>query len=536
MARNILPMSAASMASWSCAASSFALTLIAALVLLAPPAQAGHLYVNSALGNDSNPGTSPELAFKHIGKALQVGGTKNDAIHIAAGEYSAATGEAFPLIIAATRQISGAGSGLTHIVGGAGDTLLVAAAPAQPLGIIDIDGLTLIGGRTGLSVTSPAGIYQVTLQDVVIADMSENGIEAHASPAGAAGSQVNLGFYWGRISGCQRGVNFQVTSPTLKSVLVVGQSRLEANAIGVDVECAGDVMATVSTSRIADHALVGLRAVANGGSVLFNVSSSLVARNGLGIEAGGVGGVTKVDVRSCTIADNGTGLTTATLRTPPLTTSIANSILWNNDDDVALAGPVSAQFNDVSDADFAGASGNVSVDPLFRDERAGDYRLSWGSPLIETGAAIPANDLDGNARPTDGNLDIVAVNDVGALEFVPLDMISPALNGQIPELPLGGTLRLEAWGPAGATAALFVSPSKPIPISTAFGFLSLDPAFFFPLGSLAAGPASPGVFEVVIPDAPALVGLIPVLQTLTTSTLAPKGKALSNMVTFSIVP
>src|SRR5262249_23033003 len=159
--------------------------------------------------------------------------------------YSAATGEIFPLTIGATRLVDGQGSGATLIVGSADDAVFTAVSPGQPVGLLEIDGLRLVGGRTGLSVNSPARVYQGTLQDVVIDEMAQDGIEAHATPAGQAGSQLNLGFFGGRITHCLHGLTFQTTSPTLKSVLVVGQSTVAENAIGVSIESEGNILASV---------------------------------------------------------------------------------------------------------------------------------------------------------------------------------------------------------------------------------------------------------------------------------------------------
>ena len=508
------------------------LPFLTALVL-ATPALAGHLYVDSTHGLDTNPGTSPALPFKHIFKALQVGGTSNDVVHLAPGEYSAATGEHFPLALGATRLTGDEGPAVTFILGTGNDILLDAVKPAGVTAKLDIDGLSLVGGRTGLRVNSPSGIYQVTLQDVSFDGMSQDGVEAHAIPSGA-GSQLNLGLFRGTISHCLRGLTFQISSPTMKSVLALGSIDFVDNTIALNGESAGDVIATTTSCRVVGNSLNGLRFLANGGSVDFNVQGCLIASNGVGIESGGLGGTSTLDVRYCTIADNGVGLTTSSFPTPPVASSIDGSILWNNGDDVALGGPMAATFTDVSDGDFGGRDGNLSVDPQFRDEPAGDYRLSWGSPMIEAAGPRQAIDLVGTFRPTDGDLDVTADNDLGCLEFAPLDMISPAAVPSIPALPLGGTLRLEAWGPAGATAVLFVTPSKPIPQPTKFGVLWLDLAFFFPLAVLPVGPTTPGVFEATVPNDPELFGSIPVLQTLTTSPIAPKGKALSNMTIFSI--
>ena len=63
-------------------------------------------------------------------------------------------------------------------------------------------------------------------------------------------------------------------------------------------------------------------------------------------------------------------------------------------------------------------TGEISVDPMFRDPANGDYRLAPGSPSIDAGTNdnAPATDLDGHMRPIDGNGDGTAVADMGAFE------------------------------------------------------------------------------------------------------------------------
>lgn len=59
-------------------------------------------------------------------------------------------------------------------------------------------------------------------------------------------------------------------------------------------------------------------------------------------------------------------------------------------------------------------------DPLFVDGDAGDYRLSPTSPLIDAGnpaAGGAATDRDGTTRVVDGDVDSMAVRDLGAYEF-----------------------------------------------------------------------------------------------------------------------
>lgn len=65
--------------------------------------------------------------------------------------------------------------------------------------------------------------------------------------------------------------------------------------------------------------------------------------------------------------------------------------------------------------------GNVIADPKFLDAAGGNYRLRADSPAIDGAVAGPfplADDLDGNARPVDGDQNGSALPDRGAFEQV----------------------------------------------------------------------------------------------------------------------
>jgi hypothetical protein len=67
-------------------------------------------------------------------------------------------------------------------------------------------------------------------------------------------------------------------------------------------------------------------------------------------------------------------------------------------------------------------AGNISADPLFVNTSAGDFRLSPGSPCIDTGTNdfyLLAMDIQGLPRVMDGNDDGIATVDMGAYEFNP---------------------------------------------------------------------------------------------------------------------
>ena len=86
-----------------------------------------------------------------------------------------------------------------------------------------------------------------------------------------------------------------------------------------------------------------------------------------------------------------------------------NNIVFGNDTDY------------VEVVDPTGTAGNVSVDPLFADDLAGDYRLLPTSPAIDTALEDPdlTRDILGLLRPIDGDGDMTAVSDRGAFEAAP---------------------------------------------------------------------------------------------------------------------
>jgi hypothetical protein len=146
--------------------------------------------------------------------------------------------------------------------------------------------------------------------------------------------------------------------------------------------------------------------------------NAVIARNvavrGGGVATGPSGGV---ELLGATITQNTNG---GLFAQGAQWLDVTNSIIWDNG-----AAPVFIPGGTVKGVDmeggvqtgFNGDGTNISADPLFVDTVAGDYRLSAGSPCINTGV-VPAyafwqtTDIDGNARAEDGT-----GFDIGAYEF-----------------------------------------------------------------------------------------------------------------------
>jgi hypothetical protein len=102
--------------------------------------------------------------------------------------------------------------------------------------------------------------------------------------------------------------------------------------------------------------------------------------------------------------------------------------------------------------DPTGSDGNVSADPGFASPETGDWSLSLGSVCVDHGLSTQRPlDLAGRPRVQDGDMDGVAVQDMGAYELPP---------DKPPTASAGPSLTVECASPAGATVTLDGSGSS----------------------------------------------------------------------------
>jgi hypothetical protein len=107
-------------------------------------------------------------------------------------------------------------------------------------------------------------------------------------------------------------------------------------------------------------------------------------------------------------------------------TPILNCIVYYNEATNApnaLLG-ASGGFTNCCLASNPGGSGNITGDPLFADLAGRDLHLQYGSPCVDAGldlSALFTDDYEGTARPIDGDMNSVALYDIGAYEYDPVN-------------------------------------------------------------------------------------------------------------------
>lgn len=108
--------------------------------------------------------------------------------------------------------------------------------------------------------------------------------------------------------------------------------------------------------------------------------------------------------------------------------ALINSIFRNGGDEVFVNSATAEVTFSAVQGGYPG-QGNIDEDPMFVDPELSDYRLSMGSPCIDSGSSgavlrlgpsvLAMGDHLGRMRIWDGDSDGFAVVDMGAYEFGP---------------------------------------------------------------------------------------------------------------------
>jgi predicted outer membrane repeat protein len=146
-------------------------------------------------------------------------------------------------------------------------------------------------------------------------------------------------------------------------------------------------------------------------AIYASVTGNLIHNSYQGIRIGGISSSKQYGIfKNNTIVNNTVGIAKLS-RVNSL--EIVNCILWNNTDDLVNVSDLEITYSDISDGDYNGTNGNISLDPLFVNPGYNDYHLLEGSPCIDTGDPnyIPEpgeTDIDGNPRIIGGQIDMGA--------------------------------------------------------------------------------------------------------------------------------
>ncbi len=165
-----------------------------------------------------------------------------------------------------------------------------------------------------------------------------------------------------------------------------------------------------------------------GGAWASELFNCIIRENDVGLASGA--GAYLSSLRNCTVAHNSNAVAAVDFCT------LRNCIIYHNEGvDTGFV------WMDHSCSRNAQAgTGNITNEPSFLNLQTHDYHLRPDSPCIDTAvdlSTFPGKDLDGNARPLDGNRDGVAAYDMGAYEFNGLYFTSITA--------IGNTIRI-CWG------------------------------------------------------------------------------------------
>lgn len=340
----------------------------------------------SPTGNDANDGSSWALAQRSVQAGANAASLSGGEVWVAAGTYGERI--ALPAYVYLYGGFAGSEisklerswrANVTVLDGGGGGPVITSSEPGFRLACAD--GFTLRNG----SAHAGGGVYCAQSSPAI----SNNAISANNARDGGgvycsySRALITLNTISGNVGTYAGGISCDsYSSSTIWGNAVTGNS-------GYGIRCGLASAAKISNNTIAGNSSTGLYCSASSPEVV----NTIVAFNSYGVTTTG-----KVDM--------------PTLR---------NSNVFGN---------VNGNYKGFP-TDPTGTNGNISLDPLFRNAPSGDYHLLWNSPCVDTGTNIgaPSTDLDGNPRPIDGNMDGLAVTDIGAYEYVPIRVVVDVLPG-----------------------------------------------------------------------------------------------------------
>jgi hypothetical protein len=369
----------------------------------------GDLYV-AMNGDDGALGTDVEHPFRTLTNAL-ARARDGIRIHVAAGTYTNGS-ETFPLTLTALSGV--------QILGASRDTTVINAAGSSNRVLtlnncsgVRLSELMLTGGYQTNSTSGGGGGIALSACGAVLAGC----VVSNNTVAPVSGEADGGGIY----------ASYSVV--TLSNCLVKANTASVGASYGGGIYYDGYTSLILLNTIIANNRCTG--STRSGGGVYGNYASSSLLRNCLVVantttNAAGVNGTGdglqfygSATLENCTVANNGgQGIDR---QSGGYTVTVTNSIVWGNGDDIydsqGGGSYVKLGYSNIEDGDSNGVNGCFSLNPLFANTNAFDYRLTSKSPCINNGTnqvwIAMASDLDGNKRLQGNSVDM------GAYEFLP---------------------------------------------------------------------------------------------------------------------
>ena len=206
-----------------------------------------------------------------------------------------------------------------------------------------------------------------------------------------------------------------------------GTVRLERSTLRANTAARYGGGALVSGKAVLNRCVLDANTANRGGGLLGDgdcqVRNSLLTGN-RAVRGGGIAG-NGLLLRNCTVASNRADDVGGGLYTEGPCQAQNGIVYFNTASDDAVANYWAAanpiEFVACCTRPIFGDHG-IDADPRFVDSQAGNYRLRYGSPCLDGGIDLSADvldDLDGRARPLDGDWDLAAQFDMGAYEYDP---------------------------------------------------------------------------------------------------------------------
>lgn len=458
----------------------------------------GDWYVSPS-GIDDPLGGSQSAPWRTITFALAQLSTEGHTIHVAAGTYSPATGESFPLVMEPRVSIVGALGGASVLDPGIAATAVVFSAGQDPFSgaITRFEADTRLAQlqilRPKIGVALSASQFPGTVEcSPTLSALRVQSPEVGIDVAGAFGPcepriehLVVQGASWMGVSVATRaGFDESVVleHATLSDCTIgLGMSSSGANPIG-------SAEIRVSGTRFAGCE-IGARALPGKGAVGLVLDACVFEGNATAVDLEPLMWPADAELDRCTVYANSYGLSNNGFASYHY--RVRSSIVWGNTtEDLSWNGILPfAQNYDIEWSDVGAGypltPSNLTVPPGF--VAPGDVHLAPSSQLVERGdpaASAGGLDLDLDPRKLDADGDAIARVDIGADEYNRV-----ALSGPDAIAP-GDVVVLSASGPPGWPFVLGVSTAPAdVPLEP-FGSLLLDPAQLVPF---AAGvlPAHP---------------------------------------------